>query len=280
MSSRYDYDARTDRFVIHMADRKHDTFSTLVQAEMYTQLRKIATGSSQAARFAQDIIPLGTSKDSYPLAEADSSKVSIHSPDGQFLHKKARFSAVVIEVADSQRWKELPKLADSYILDSKARVRVVIGFDFAYGPRATHKATISIWRLHTDHVAKTFQVVANPDQEAFRDESGNPTQSSGLRLRLSDFAPKRLSEVLGNDDNCDIVIPTDRLCQFLTQAEDLASALKGRRSEDSADVDWVTGYRVIKTPSSPPERIASDDEAGFAGQEQQALDQADAADPE
>ena len=254
MSSRYDYDARTDRFVIHVADRKHDTFSALVQAEIHTQLQNIATGSSQAARFAQDIIPLGTSKDSYPLAEADSSKVSIHSPDAQFLHKNARYSAVVIEVANSQRWKELSKLAASYILDSKALVRVVIGFDFPCRPRATYKATISIWRLQTDHVAKTLQVVANPDQEAFRDESGNPTQSSGLRLRLSDFAPKKLSQVLGNDDDCDIVISTDRLCQFLTEAEDLASALKRRRCEDSADVDWVTGYTVVKPPSSPPPR--------------------------
>jgi hypothetical protein len=42
----------------------------------------------------------------------------------------------------------LDRLAEDYLLDSDASVRVVVGLDIEYGKKGSLKATISVWRTH------------------------------------------------------------------------------------------------------------------------------------
>ena len=65
-------------------------------------------------------------------ASASSSK-SKYEPDASFIHDDAQYPGVIIEVAYSQKKNRLGRLAENYILDSDASVRVVIGLDIEYG---------------------------------------------------------------------------------------------------------------------------------------------------
>ena len=49
-----------------------------------------------------------------------------HDPDGQFRHQDARYPGEVIEVANTQQKKHLPRLADDYI-QSSGNIKMVIG---------------------------------------------------------------------------------------------------------------------------------------------------------
>lgn len=77
-------------------------------------------------------------------ASASSSK-SKYEPDASFIHDDAQYPGVIIEVAYSQKKNRLGRLAENYILDSDASVRVVIGLDIEYG-KESRKAALSIWR--------------------------------------------------------------------------------------------------------------------------------------
>lgn len=56
----------------------------------------------------------------------------------------AQYPGVIIEVSYSQKRKDLPRLADDYILGSDRDIRVVIGIDVEYN--ASKEATLSVWR--------------------------------------------------------------------------------------------------------------------------------------
>lgn len=66
--------------------------------------------------------------------------------DATFQHDDALWPGVVIEVAYSQSSKDIPNLADDYILETNGSVRVVVGLgsitiqkkaQFPYGVRIT-----------------------------------------------------------------------------------------------------------------------------------------------
>ena len=45
------------------------------------------------------------------------------------------------------------KLAEDYLLDSDASVRVVVGLDIEYGRKWSRKATLSVWRTRVFYTA-------------------------------------------------------------------------------------------------------------------------------
>lgn len=71
-----------------------------------------------------------------------------HDPDGQFRYEGFKYPPLIIEVANSQSKKDggknLPKLADHYIMESNGSIQTVIGIYLDY--RGSKRATISIWR--------------------------------------------------------------------------------------------------------------------------------------
>ena len=66
-----------------------------------------------------------------------------HAPDAQFRHQDARYPGVVIEVANTQQKKHLPRLADDYIVESRGSINMVIGIIIEQ--EKSKKATISVW---------------------------------------------------------------------------------------------------------------------------------------
>jgi hypothetical protein len=66
----------------------------------------------------------------------------VSSPPELKSYSRAQYPAVVIEVSYSQK-RDLPRLADDYILGSDSDIRVVIGLEVDYKGKM---ATISVWR--------------------------------------------------------------------------------------------------------------------------------------
>jgi hypothetical protein len=103
------------------------------------------------------------------------------------------------------------------------------------------------------------------EDEAFRDDDGNPTTHPGLRLQLSDFACEELTEEAIGGEGRDILLSTQELCQYLTAAED---KIQGRRVLVKHSI--LSGVKKCKRSETPPERMASDDEARYVEQEERA----------
>ena len=119
-----------------MPDRLHEIFITNIVEEVQVHLKSIQNAS---AKFAKEIVSAGST--SITFAEGEYGK---HDPDAQFLHSKAQFPGIVIEVSYSQKRKDLGRLADDYILGSDGDIRVVVGLDIEY--KTGKKATLSVWR--------------------------------------------------------------------------------------------------------------------------------------
>lgn len=67
-----------------------------------------------------------------------------HDPDKAFGYEGARYPGVVVEIAYSQRKKNLSKLADHYIVESSGQIQIVIGIELDY--KESKSAIVSIWR--------------------------------------------------------------------------------------------------------------------------------------
>jgi hypothetical protein len=154
---------------------------------------------------------------------------------------------VVIEISYSQKRKDLPRLADDYILGSDARIRAVVGVDVDYRGKM---ATLSIWRPQieindageeelvafrtlTDQVFSLSSSAAQAYvSQEFRSEDGNPIDDPqlGLQLHLEDFALKILACGDKTALDRDIFIPAKDLFTYLCNAE--RSDLRGRGSPE------------------------------------------------
>src|SRR2546421_10954472 len=110
----------------------HEIFLAQVEYDIESQLEAIGNNIDVARNIGCDRstdIKLGNSK---------------HSPDSAFAYHGSRYPHVVIEVSYSQKQKDLPYLADAYIVESDEKIGVVIGLDIGY--KETKKATLSVWR--------------------------------------------------------------------------------------------------------------------------------------
>jgi hypothetical protein len=124
-----------------MPSAVHEHFISSVVEEIKTQL-KTFTGPS--GDFAYEIKFGGSSRIKF-----DDPDYGVHDPDGQFQHVDAQFPGVVIEVSYSQKKRDLPHLADDYILGSDTNIQVVVGLDIEYGAGKEKMATWSVWEPET-----------------------------------------------------------------------------------------------------------------------------------
>jgi len=117
----------------------HEYLHSYVTYELLRQLDTFAQSGGPSATFAGKIVNTASADIKFEDFE-----YGIHQPDASFQHPEAQYPGVVLEVSYSQKKKDLPKLADDYILGSDADIRVVIGIDVEY--KGSKKASISIWR--------------------------------------------------------------------------------------------------------------------------------------
>ncbi|KAL5401099.1 hypothetical protein PMIN03_011821 [Paraphaeosphaeria minitans] len=125
--------------------------------------------------------------------------------------------------------------------------------------------THGVWRpkLHQTADGPELLVVRDVVDAAFRDETGNATDHPGIQLRLSDFACQELTNGIIGDSERHISISAQELCQHLAMAED-----KTRRENSLVQHSLPSGIRKRKRSETPSDRMASDDEAKYATDEQ------------
>ncbi|TKA62551.1 hypothetical protein B0A49_14008 [Cryomyces minteri] len=229
---RYDYDAATQYITIRMPPRIHESFIEAVAIEIYTQIQRLSQeniGNTALHHILNGIRVTGSPDITLGDRFADQKDaVTKRSPDKTFQHDEAVHPAVVMEVSYSQKRKDLPRLADSYMMDSKFNIKCVVGLDIEYKRRGRDadeeragEAVVSIWRPGTEEEGDEIvdvckQVVEN---DVFRSGDRHSQQGS-LVLMLADFVPTLLlSRLPEAERNLRIEIPYTTLAEFLSQAE-------------------------------------------------------------
>lgn len=252
----------------------HGTFIRRIVEEIQRRLSSLASHEPQLRPYIEKIEEIGGQLE-LPNTTNNGHQVLIkHDPDAMFAHEDAGWPGVVIEVSYSQKRKDLPDLADDYILESDGGIGLVIGLDIEY--RGSRKATVSTWQLKQtideqgEEQYSASPVIKNQVYEIdsascksanmvqiFRDEDGKPNTApgSGLRIELKDFACEELSR----DMQGFLEIDSATLCGMLEQAEETYEMLKRKE-----------GYRLSAIPASrkrrrertPIEELDSGDDEG------------------
>lgn len=151
-------------------------------------------------------------------------------------------------------------------------MQVVISLDIKYGKKGSRKATLSVWRTYMVNTANgnKSRVVQEIADDAFRDDQGNPTDHLGLRLRLRDFAYKELAHNEIGDKDRELVVSTQQLFKYRDAAETMVEQL-----ESLSEHSITPGLKKRKRSETPPDQIASGDEARYVRQERAAKRMAD-----
>ncbi|KAI9781052.1 MAG: hypothetical protein M1839_006327 [Geoglossum umbratile] len=259
---RYDFDPRAKVLTIRISTRVHERFLASVDKRILSELDGIA--NSLPATLASAVQEIGWDRSSRFTTGTDKDRAILeqvcNEPDSQYGHDKARFPSVIIEVSYSQKRKDLPHLADTYILKSGGSVSVVVGLDVGY--KAGKEATLSVWRpkFWTDEAGELHLAVETTiSNQLYRDKDGAGTPGQ-LDLKLKDFAPASLLNGLPTDiQNRPITITHKYLTEHLTKAEELYDMVQG----DKGCVGEHYGKKMIvhERPSSPHEEFNSDDDA-------------------
>ena len=121
---RYDYFPSIKQFVLRMPTPIHEIIIRRITREILRDLDSIAEHNDLSGEFAGNIRDNGSSRLTFP-----DSDYGPHDPDTAFRHLGAKYPGVIIEVSYSQKRKDLPRLADDYILGSDGNVHAVIGLD-------------------------------------------------------------------------------------------------------------------------------------------------------
>ncbi|KAH0565679.1 hypothetical protein GP486_000919 [Trichoglossum hirsutum] len=166
--------------------------------------------------------------------------------------RSARFTTINFPIDDTP-----PTTMSKHELDASFRHA-----DAKY-PGVIIEVSYSQKRKRLDRLAEEY--LLDSDASAFCDDQGNPTDNPGLRLRLSDFTHKGLTEDIVRDGDREILLSTQQLCQYLTDGEDQV-----RRWEMLSKNPIPPGVKKRKRSRTPPERITSDDKAKYVEQEQKA----------
>jgi hypothetical protein len=223
------------------------------------QLIDIKRGNNQvAAKFAQGILPAGS-----PKIERDGGS---HCPDGSFAHEDATELGVILEVSHSQKRRDLPFLADEYILGSNGLTQAVIGIDLEYRKNKGKEARVIVWRPNiTKEKGETILATKKTFEHTFRDADGNLVNGrQNLRIWLKDF---------GNKLDCPgiqkvrvaITISFAQLYELVQKSEASAQTRKRRRGSDEVLVNG--SKRQMVRPSL--ERLITSDEERFRASEEE-----------
>ena len=219
-----------------------------------------------------------------PRTDSDSLQKSKHSPDISFKHELAKWPGVIIEVLYSTKRKDIPKLADRYILDSDGSVQAVVGLDIEYQrPNQTQaksrEAVFSVWQpeyIQNDGGDLELVAVQKIKDQPFRDAQGNPVSSPDLSLRLSSFATHNLSRAMIDHDQL-INISTNKLCEYLQKAEEqMRMELTDLLDKESL----LAGAKKRYREATPPKVLSEEDEEKFCRLEEEASQKRDNEDPD
>lgn len=121
-----------------MPTQLHEWIISTIVGEVSRQLQVLGTRHDASAAFARAIVARGS-----PTLDFTEAGYGRHDPDAQFRHLDAQYPGVVMEVSYSQKQKDMPYIAEDYILGSDGDIRRVICLDIGYSH--SEKATLSAW---------------------------------------------------------------------------------------------------------------------------------------
>lgn len=274
---RYDYDGTIGeaQFCLRMPSAIHEHFTQAVADEIQKELAGLAdrfssydkraaletgkvwkSGSTTLEFEEPALIDCGEENDT-------GSKIVRHSPDASFTHEStgAQAPGLVIEVGYSQQSSKLLRLADSYITNSRHKIRCVIAMDIVYystkqtGSGRDKTATLSLWRPGVEEGGIGFCM---PIMEAipFRGDKGRVCNGS-LDLSITDFLRPSLCRMFSAEAKQEhITISFATLARLLDKAE-ICSESRAESEDDTPKV-----FR--KRKRSPSEQLSSPREKTFA----------------
>jgi hypothetical protein len=126
-----------------MPSDPHKTCVSRIVINIESQLRQLrASGNTTSRAFAEEINYSGSPD--LTLLSHDDRHVNKHTPDASFKHSKAMWPGVVIEVAYSQKPKDLDRITWDYISGSGGGIQVVISLNLNYKDK---RASLSVTNL-------------------------------------------------------------------------------------------------------------------------------------
>ncbi|TAQ90752.1 Phosphatidate phosphatase/4-nitrophenylphosphatase [Chlorociboria aeruginascens] len=245
---------------------KHEFFSEFLSIETTVQLRHIASGNDEAARFAAQISSGGST--TMYLTEFDSDNIDTdvpyirRDPDIQFQHEEAEYPGVVYEIAVSQDSKDLDKAAWNYITHSNGNIKAVVGIELGYGKNK--ESRISMWQPRYLEGEENIPIL---DVEAlFRLSDGSATNTTkALHLPLDYFAASDVP-ILKSEGVPGITITYPKLAEFLGKAERY-ELIRPALGEKRIGMKLHQRTQKRERRSTSPEELSSDKEREFSAAE-------------
>lgn len=240
---------------------------------MAEELGKIYKGRSTTLELHVPKLESSSQDTSASSEEAD--VVVRRSPGANFYHPtKLDLPCLVVEVGYSPHGKDLPRLAEIYIVDSSHSIRCVIGFDVPYSSSedtkldttAWNEATVSVWRPGMDGEVGICECTV--DRALFRGASGEACEDD-LKLNLADIIPHSvivhaLSQPCASP-NSTIAISLGALTSYLNAAQsDHAAASESFASIASSSAP----RRFRKRKRTPGEELSDSREAEYLQREE------------
>lgn len=285
---RYDYDPRENggEYVLRMPPSAlHDRFVVLVagriQEEVKSLARKLAETENHAAELLRQVGQGGSptlrlqapklENSSQSSTEGGEASAVVHkSPDATFFCEASALHPLVLEVSYSQHVKDLSRLAETYIVDSRHRIRCVLGLDITYAKKGSKKqdktASVSVWRPHVevDQGERVGVYKCDMNASPFRNAEGESCAGE-LKLTLADFLPR---DALDDMDVAEqsIKVPFEDICQYLLDAEERARKVAAPLEPSSA-----APMRFRKRKRSPAERLSEERELAYVAEEEAEL---------
>ncbi|KAH0558947.1 hypothetical protein GP486_004429 [Trichoglossum hirsutum] len=234
---RYDFDPDIQELIVRTTTATHDLFIADVVGDICTQLTAIADSQGSAAEVAKQVKWQNTTRiilrDESGRADNSNWDAEINleyprrCPDAAFRHSAVKYPSVVLEVSFSQKRKDLPYLADSYIIGSGGSIGVVVALDLEHYRKGANRpqskeATISVWRRKTwrdDTGTRHLGAEEVISQVPFRTPEGNPAPGN-LSLKLEDFAlPEVFDDISPSARTTPITISFFTLSTYLAQSQ-------------------------------------------------------------
>ncbi|KAK5112885.1 hypothetical protein LTR85_011112 [Meristemomyces frigidus] len=309
---RYDYDPARGEYVLRMPSALHECFIASVEDAITGAIAALVErlGGSESEDDVKVAQCLGevykgrstTIELHAPRLENSSQETQASggedvvivrpSPDATLYHPFApACPALVLEVSYSQQRKDLPRLAESYIVDSRHAVRCVISLDIPYtnmvgkkGKKAAtakdrnEVATVSIWRPGTETDEDGDEVgICRQDTDAIPFRNTDGTACAGaLNLTIADILPiSALSTLHASAANDQISIPFANLASFLAAAE-RSTTTNPLTTPTVPTTAAPTKFR--KRKRTPSEELSSGREEEYTRQEEQEVERDRSAD--
>jgi hypothetical protein len=191
----------------------------------------------------------------------------LHCPDGSWRHKNAGDPGVIIEISYSQKRKDLPFLADDYILGSNGTIQVVIGIDVEYRKKKGMEAKVFVWRPRLVEEGdgtvglEAYQVFDG----IFRANDGNLANGNqALCIQLKDFGNKIACPGIGHISG-EITIPFSQLYNIVQGGDEAEQTVSRKRDRERSEINPldILKRRRLRLPL---EELRDEDEEGFREQ--------------